>query len=282
MQPVNQNIQANPLRKYYRQPKIFVPLPSRGVYYPDGAFHGDSSNVPIFGMNGMDEILYKTPDALFSGEATIKVIESCCPYIKDASSMPTLDVDTIIIAIRIATFGEKITYSHTCSNCQHVDDFEIDLRTILEYFGNLKFENIVEVGTLKVTIRPLTYKELTQINIENFKLQKMLIQLDLIGDEEQKQAKVDEIYKKLADLQTELFITSIESVQIPEGIVNEKDFIADWVRNSERELYAKIKEKLEANKIAWEVPKQKVQCSNCGTNDELEINLDQSSFFAKA
>lgn len=282
MQPVSSIIPTNPLRKYYRQPKIFVALPSKGVYYSEGAFNGDSSNVPIFGMNGMDEILYKTPDALFSGEATIKVIESCCPYIKDAASMPTLDVDTLIIAIRIATFGEKITYNHTCPSCGTANDFEIDLRSILEYFSNLKYENIVEVGDLKVTIRPLTYKELTQINIENFKLQKMLIQLDLIGDEEQKQAKVDEIYKKLADLQTELFITSIESVQIPDGVVNEKEFIADWVRNSERELYSKIKEKLEANKNSWEVPKQQVQCAACGTPDKLEINLDQSSFFGRA
>lgn len=276
MQPIN------PLQKYYRQPKIFVSLPSRGLYYPLGALQGDSSNVPIFGMNGMDEILYKTPDALFSGEATIKVIESCCPYIKDAGSIPTLDVDTLIIAIRVATFGEKITYSHTCKNCSTENDFEIDLRTILEYFSNLKFENIVEVGNLKVTLRPLTYKELTKINIENFKLQKMMLQLDLIEDEEQKQARVDEIYRKLADLQTELFITSIESVQIPEGVVNEKEYITDWVKNSERDLYAKIKEKLELNKAAWEVPKQKIQCTNCGTPDELEINLDQSSFFGKA
>lgn len=279
MQPVNQ---TNPLQKYYRQPKLFVSLPSKGLYYAEGTLQGDASNVPIFGMNGMDEILYKTPDALFSGEATTKVIESCCPYIRDASNMPTLDVDTLVIAIRIATFGEKITYGHTCRNCGAENDFEIDLRVILEYFSGLKYENIVEVNDLKVTLRPLTYKELTRINIENFKLQKMLLQLDLIGDEEQKQAKVDEIYRKLAELQTELFITSIESVQIPEGIVNEKDYIADWVKNSERELYSKIKEKLEANKNTWEVPKQTIQCTACGTPDALEINLDQSSFFGKA
>lgn len=279
MQPVNP---TNPLQKYYRQPKLFVSLPSKGVYYPEGSLQGDYSNVPIFGMSGMDEILYKTPDALFSGEATIKVVESCCPYIKDAANMPTLDVDTLVIAIRVATFGEKITYSHKCPNCNAENDFEVDLRTILEYFTTLNYDNKVEVGDLTVTLRPLTYKELTQINIENFKLQKMLVQLDLIGDEEQKQIKVDEIYKKLAELQTELFITSIESVQIPEGVVNQKEFIAEWVKNSERELYAKIKEKLELNKAAWEVPKQKVQCPECGTPDEIEINLDQSSFFAKA
>jgi hypothetical protein len=279
MQPLNP---PNPLQRYFRQPKVYISLPSKGLYYPEGAFHGDYNNVPVFAMNGMDEILYKTPDALFSGEATIKVIESCCPYVKDASNMPTLDVDALIIAIRIATFGEKMSVKHTCGNCGTENDYDVDLRTLLEYFNSLAFENKIQIGDLTVTIRPLTYNELTQINIENFKMQKMLVQLNLVENEEEKQRQIDAVYKKLAELQTDLFINSIESVQIPEGIVDEKDWIAEWVKNSERELYAKIKEKLEANKKEWEVPKQKVTCGNCGTEDSFEITLDQANFFVRA
>ena len=74
----------NPLQKYFRQPKIFIKLPSKGLYYDREVLNGDHNNVPIFAMTGMDEIIYKTPDALYSGEATIKVIESCCPYITNA------------------------------------------------------------------------------------------------------------------------------------------------------------------------------------------------------
>ena len=220
---------TNPLQKYYRQPKIYISLPSKGLYYEEGAFHGDYNNVPIFGMNGMDEIMYKTPDALFTGEATVKVIESCCPFIKDASKMPTLDVDSLVTAIRIATFGELLGIRHTCNNCGTENEFDIDLRTFLEYYSGLTFDNKIQVGELIVTLRPLSYKELTEINIENFKLQKMLAQVSTMTDEQDQQVQVDLVYKNLADVQTQLFINSIDSVQVPDGIVNEKEFIIEAI-----------------------------------------------------
>ena len=273
---------TNPLQKYYRQPKIYISLPSKGLYYEEGAFHGDYNNVPIFGMNGMDEIMYKTPDALFTGEATVKVIESCCPFIKDASKMPTLDVDSIVTAIRIATFGELLGIKHTCNNCGTENEFDIDLRTFLEYYSGLTFNNKVQVGELTVTLRPLSYKELTEVNIENFKLQKMLAQVGTMASEQDQQVQVDLVYKNLADVQTQLFINSIESVQVPDGVVDQKEFIIEWVKNSDRALYAAIKKKLEENKETWTMPQSQIKCTSCETEDSVTVNLDQSNFFVTA
>ena len=73
----------NPLQQYFRQPKVFITLPSHGVYNKPGTITGSFENMPIFGMTGMDEILLKTPDALLTGESTVKVIQSCCPNIVD-------------------------------------------------------------------------------------------------------------------------------------------------------------------------------------------------------
>jgi hypothetical protein len=50
----------NPLQQYFRQPKIFINLPSQGVYNKPGSIQGEVSNMPVFGMTGMDEILMKT------------------------------------------------------------------------------------------------------------------------------------------------------------------------------------------------------------------------------
>ena len=130
---------ANPLQKFFRQPKIYVTLPSKGLFYEPGAFIGDYNNVPVFAMTGMDEIVYKTPDALYSGEATAKVIESCCPFVKNAKVMPSIDIDALIIAIRIATFGDKLSVSQKCTACETENDYDIDLKGMLDYFNNLKF-----------------------------------------------------------------------------------------------------------------------------------------------
>ena len=48
---------TNPLQKYFRQPKIFIKLPSAGVYCQPGNIQGDSNHMPVYGMTGMDEII---------------------------------------------------------------------------------------------------------------------------------------------------------------------------------------------------------------------------------
>ena len=51
------------LEKYKRQPKIYIDLPSKGIYY-DSTVIQDSqyTQIPVFGMNTMDEIMLKTPE----------------------------------------------------------------------------------------------------------------------------------------------------------------------------------------------------------------------------
>lgn len=269
----------NPLQKYFRQPKIYISLPSKGLYYEPGSFQGDYNQVPIFAMTGMDEILFKTPDALFNGDATMKVIESCCPYIKNAKMMPSVDVDAVLVAIKIATFGEMVSVSHACRNCATEADYEINLSSILDHFSNLKFTNNVKINDeLSIKIRPLQYAELTHFSIENFKLQKMLIQIADMPEDD-RQAKINEIYDMLTDIQIQLFLTSIENIQIPGQVVEDKAYIEEWLRNSDRVSYDSIKKKLEANREEWDMPKHPITCASCGHQDEIQITLDQSSFF---
>jgi hypothetical protein len=272
--------QTNPLQKFFRQPKIFISLPSKGLYYEPGTLIGDYSNVPIFAMSGMDEIIMKTPDALFTGESTAKVIESCCPYIKNAKTMPSTDIDALLIAIKIATFGDDMSVTHTCNNCGTENDYEISLGKLLDYFANLKFINTIAVTeALTIRIRPLQYEEMNYFSIENFKLQKTLLQIANV-EEENKQKQIDQIYKDLSELQLQLFLTAIESVQVEGQTVTEKAYIEDWLKNTERETYKVIKEKLEQNRDAWTMPEQAVQCASCGSENSISISIDQSNFFA--
>lgn len=270
---------TNPLQKYFRQPKIYIQLPSKGIYYESGTLTGDWSNVPIFAMTGMDEILMKTPDALFTGESTCKVIESCCPYIKNAKTMPSIDVEALLIAIRIATFGPKLSLSQRCPKCGTENDYDIDLSLLLDHFNNLKYINTVKVlDDLTIRVRPLQYEETNYFSIENFKLQKILVQAVELKEEE-KQKQIDKLYADLSELQLQLFLTTIENVQA-EGInVTEKAHIEEWLRNADREIYKQIKAKLEENKESWNMPDQHVKCANCEADNKLAIVMDQANFF---
>ncbi len=271
--------QSNPLQKFFRQPKVFIALPSKGLFYEPGALVGDYTNVPVFAMTGMDEIIMKTPDALFTGEATARVIESCCPYIKNAKTMPGIDIDALLIAIRIATFGGKMNVTHTCPACSTENDYEIELSTLLDYFNGINFISNIKVSDeISIKIRPLQYEEMNYFSIENFKLQKTLMQTREMTEED-RQKQIDDIYKQLSELQLQLYLTAIETVQAETISVTEKAHIEEWLRNTERETYQAIKEKLEANKSAWSIPTQTVQCANCGVENQITVNVDQSSFF---
>ena len=96
--------QNNPLVGYFRKPEVYVELPSRGNYYKPGILDlPPNGEVGIFPMTARDELVLKTPDALLNGASTVEVINSCVPAITDAWEIPSVDMDALLIGIRIAT-----------------------------------------------------------------------------------------------------------------------------------------------------------------------------------
>ena len=111
-----------------------------------------------------------------------------------------------------------------------------------------------------------------------FKIKKKLQQIASIPEVDQ-QTHIDEIYKDLAELQLSLYIHTIESVKIPDAEIDDRQIILEWLKNSDRNLFAQIKEKLEANKSTWNIPPRQVQCGSCNKTNDIDIILDQSIFF---
>ena len=273
-------MQNNPLQKYYRQPKIYLNLPSGGNFYPPGVVTGDPTNLPVFGMTAMDEIMFKTPDALFTGEASVSVIQSCIPAITQPWLMPQIDVDACLIAIRIATYGQTIETSFTCGSCGEDNTFDLDLSKSLEYFVGLEYPTQVLVGPLMVTLRPLTYREVTKINVNSFELQRQLYQ-SASSDEtpEEKNKRLNDVYKEIAELTSVGFKSAIQSVETDDVEVSDTTQIEEWLKHSDKEFFDKIKEHLEGVKDKWTLPSQTVECASCGSKNKSRLGLDNSDFF---
>ena len=135
----------NPLQKYFRQAKLHVRLPSGGKYYPPGTLDlPESGEVAIYPLTAKDELLLKTPDSLMNGTATADVIKSCVPQIKNPWYMPSLDVDALIIAIRIATYGPEMTLTVKVPNTGDEKDFTIDLNSILDPIMSAKYDPVIQ------------------------------------------------------------------------------------------------------------------------------------------
>ena len=271
----------NPLQEFYRQPKIFVSLPSGGIYNKLGSLTGDATHMPIFSMTGMDEIIVKTPDALLSGESTVSIINSCCPNVKDAWEITSLDTDLLLTAIRIATFGNTLEIIHTCRKCNEENEYDIDLGTVVDHFSKCTYENTIHHGTLTIKLQPLTYRQTTDFSLRNFKLQQRLVAAGAESEEKQKEI-VGQLFKELGTIQNDIYAASVESVDTGTIVVTEPNFIFEWLTNCDKTVFDKIRDQFNVNKDNWKIPDVGVKCTACGHESEVSIDLDQANFFAPA
>ena len=160
------------LEQHKRQPKIFIDLPSKGHFYDESVIQDQQyTQLPVFGMNTMDEIMLKTPDALFSGESTAKIIQSCIPLIKDPWRIIGFDLDYILLAIRMATYGNTMPITTTCPKCDEETTSDIQLQKMMDKIDGGKLVNQVQIKELTFHLRPLTYKETTHFSQQHFTLQ---------------------------------------------------------------------------------------------------------------
>jgi len=272
----------NPLQKYFRQPKIYLSLPTGGKFYPPGLIKGDPSNLPVFGMTAMDEIVFKTPDALFSGEATVQVIKSCIPAIEQPWLMPQLDVDACLIAIRIATYGQTLETAFTCKECGEDNKFDLDLSKTLDYFTDLKYDDSLIVGPLMVKLKPLNYREVTELNMDIYNLRKQLYNsTSTSNDDKESSKKLNEVYKKIAEYTASGYKKSIQSVETDETQVNDPTQIEEWLKESDKEFFDKIKEHLEKLSKKWTIQPQTCNCVECEAENTVAVGMDNSNFFVK-
>lgn len=272
----------NPLQQHFRQPKIYISLPSKGIYNKIGSIQGDCTNLPIYGMTGKDEIIMKTPDALITGDATVKLFESCCPSIKDGWEVSSLDTDMILTAIRIATQGNTMSVMHNCPSCNALNEYDVDLSNVVDHYSSCQYDNKITLKELSIKLQPLSYKQTSDFSNRNFKVQQQLIQADTIDDQDEKKKLISKLFEELGNIQHDIFVSSIESVDIGTSVVTEKQFISEWLNNCDKSVFDEIKNKFNKNKETWKTPKLQVKCAECNHETKITIELDQSNFFVKA
>jgi hypothetical protein len=131
---------------------------------------------------------------------------------------------------------------------------------------------------MTLTVRPLSYRESTDIGIDNFRIQKTLQNI-ANADDDTRNKQITALLEAVAAVQLKFFLTSIESVNIAEGSVTEKAHIEEWLRNTDSDTYQLIKSRFDDAKQKWVMPPQQVACNECGAKNSINITLDQSSFF---
>lgn len=274
-------VSENPLKKHFRTPAIFLKLPSQGLFWPEGALElNETKEIPVFPMTTQDEVILKIPDGVLNGESTAAVIRSCCPNIKNPWAIPAVDLDAILIAIRIASYGNEMEFGSNCPNCNHENSYAADLNFLLTKIQLPDYSSTLKHDGLTFVFKPQDLKQLQSIGHITFEEEMILKTLADDSIDNDKKATIIKMHtKKMIDLNIEVLTNNTKSIQ-PDGEepVYDSVMIADFYRNTGNNTIKVVQEKLQlfSNK---EIFSLQVKCTNCDTSYKNNLDFNYTNFF---
>ena len=278
----------NPLNKYFRQPSIYVSLPSGTDYPPHVITPAQTGELGVMPMTAKDEIRFKTPDALMNGQGVVEVIQSCVPDIKDAWQIKSYDLDTILVAIRIATYGETMEINFNVPGANENVSHTVNLPGILDGLRSTKVDGHITLKDgLKITVRPLTYKDMTSTSLHTFQQQKMYtaIQDSQLSDEE-KAKRFNDAFKALTDLNSSILLKNIQMVTMTDGTeITDPAHIKEFIENANAVVVKEIEDKLIQLRGQGAVKPLKLKATEdqikkgAPATYEVPVTFDTSNFF---
>lgn len=271
---------VNPLKQYFRRPAIYIKLPSNYQYYDESVIDlPENGELPVFPMTAIDEMTSRTPDALYNGHAVAEIIKSCIPSIKDPWKINAIDLDTILISIRIASNGEEMDVNSTCPECKTEGKYGVSLLDVLQRKQVADYSESLKLRDLEIKFRPLSYTESNKNNLAQYEVQKMLVMLDGMEDGDAKTTQTKESIKKLHSLMSDAISSTIEYIQTPESVVTEREFIKEFVENCDKRTNTAIKDYSIQLREKNELKPLQIKCSNCSHDYQQSLVLNMTDFF---
>jgi hypothetical protein len=280
---------TNPLSMFMRQPKIYIRLPSHGIYWPTGSLiMTETGEFPVYSMTAKDELMLKVPDALMNGQAVVDVIQNCIPNIKNAWHTPSIDMDLILIAIRLATYGEMMTTPLKFGDDLELE-YQIDLRVVMDGLLNqIQWDEAVPVNdSLTVFVKPLNYKHMTEAAIQTFQTQRIIQMVnDDTMDEDAKIKLFRESFSKLSEATIGVIHHSISRIDTINGSTDNPTHIKEFIDNVDKDIFNMIQAHLEKMRDVNTIKPMVVAVTDemrekgiTGDTVEVPLTFDPSTFF---
>ena len=272
----------NPLTKYYRQPAVYIKLPSEGKYWKPGSINlPPNGELPVLPMNGKDDLTMRNADGLMNGASTVSMIQSCVPSIVDAWSTPTIDLDKLLIAIRIASYGNTMSFETKCSECNEILPYEVDLPTIMETIKMPDYTTPVLIGDLMIWFKPNNYKDMNDASQENYIQQRTIKALQSSTmSEEEKIEKFKEAVVELTANTVAKLANFIDYIITPDGAkVTDRTQISEFIENADQKTFTAVKDAIGAIASNYSIPPVRIKCDKCHHEDTRTFQFEPSNFF---
>lgn len=274
----------NPLIAAYKKPALYVSLPSGGKYYEPKPRLSADGELAVYPMTARDELITKTPDALFNGEATISLLNSCCPDIENPAQVPVSDLMVLMLAIRQASYGPDIDVDLQCPECNHINSLTMSATRLL---GSIQITEVDPVVTLdngfKVTVKPFNLTDRTKLQLQGVKQQRIVRDMSNTElNDEERNKRFGQTFIELAELTISLISNCIVSVSVPDSDESFEDnvTILEWLQSISKKDYDMIRERVEQMSEDGMNREFDATCEDCKHKWKTDIELDIANFFA--
>jgi hypothetical protein len=231
-------------------------------------------------MTAKDEMLLKIPDTLFNGTAIYQLIESVVPDIKNPYDLKMPDLDAILTATRIATYGKELNVSAICPHCNTEGFYSVDLTSLLARIKPISEDDELIIGELTVKLQP---NSVASITAKSMSISKSIAIRSQLGDEETEENQ--KMFKDAINIVTAaemaVIADSIMYVELPDGNrVTEKQHIIDWLSDTNSSAFKNIRELAQILNQSGIPQTYTFKCGNEECEKEFVSGLDMNpSFF---
>jgi len=278
---IEEKCMTNPLQKFFRQPAIYISLPSAGKFWPAGTIDlSQDGQLGVMPMTARDELTLKTPDALMSGQSVVDVIKSCIPQIKDPWQMPAMDIDYVLVAIRVASYGEQMEMTTKCPKCSEDSPYEIELPALLDGIRCPDFSNPLNFDGMSVFLKPQTYRQVNDASQRMYQEQRVLTTVnnsDMSEDEKLRQFK--QLFEQLTATTLAAVGSHVSHITTEEGDVLDTRHIGEFLDNAPKKIYSAVEEYIKTVNDVNKIPEASIQCGDCDNQFTVPVQFDYSAFF---
>ena len=278
-------MQENPLIMYNRRPPTYVSLPSGGKHYTSPPKLTVDGELAVYPLTAKQELLLKSPDSLLNGESMFQVLKHVTPDIPNPHEVPLCDLEAILIAMRLISYGQQLDVEMSCPKCKQNNIRTVNLQEFIAKVRPLDNKYTVKLPSdLVVYLRPRTIKQNIQESLVSLEQERMVLS---VADETKSVEERAELYNKSMAYLTEKSVQNltgyIYKVETPDGqSFDDNDTIYQWVDQISIDEFKMIDAQVKKIDQAGIDSKIKVVCENeqCKNEFEDRLQFDPSRFFA--
>jgi hypothetical protein len=251
----------------YQVPTDIVPLPSRGIVYPETSPLHKCEALEIRAMTAREEDILSSIALIKKGQMITQLLRSTLIDKRvNPNELLSGDRNALLIALRITGYGAEYPIESTCSSCDHKDRFDMDLSSL-----EIKF---LEQQPDESGINAFSYV---------LPISKRVVKFRLITGIDEEQMMTEMAQKKKA---SKTQIDNLVTARLQRSIVSIDDktdrlSIISGINNMPAGDSRKLRKYMSDIDPGIHMKTQHT-CTACGDEQEVDVGLDTNFFWPDA